>query len=700
MGREVEHQILHTRERHAVPTLPKTPHHIHSIPPAGRAAQHFALHEYYTVTVIHSRSGTYFGGPPVCSGGATVDVTASRSSFEAFREQKRGRDWNPGLAIAPLLFLLQGPELAVETLDQALAVLVGFLVGPEVPDLLGAQDVEPRGDLIDVLLVVVGDRERGRRHGLLRALDGVLDEPHAFPLEGEHHVVRHPRERETHHGYVAPLPEKRAVDIGLLLGLPEELLRHLLGELGLLAHTIYPGLDSAPGELRVQLLRLHGVVREDPGRLLRGPDHRLRGLVHPVKSSGIVRQNGSSVSLLSLSFCTYVYPAYIGSKHLVIGFGRQVRTESVRVGPRSGGGHDGTLRCASFPRKRESTCRKGGPCAMMGLVVLLAFAWTLCRRFFRSEGGVEGPLEEVGEAWVENLEVLGTGDAVAFVFEGEEFVGDILALQDFRNGGDVVLCDVWILQSLHDQERPLDVLYEFDRGPVAVAIGDILGGTAHHLLAVRPEVGACGVVVDHEIRHPADRGRCCDDLGFEVCDRPPRRVSAVGGACNAHAPKLCDAGLDESFDPTPYVFLLSAAPAVLFYGLLEGEPEPRAAPVVRRQHVEAARGKVLDLGVESILGVAGRAAVDQDDSSKFLATCSVEPTLYLHAVDRPPAEVFGGDEPLLVYVLPFRQTCEAVPFAILTVAHEVRGMEGIVVGADPAAIIGLGQRYKVAPSVL
>src|SRR5215203_3955374 len=296
MGREVEHQILHTRERHAVPTLPKTPHHIHSIPPAGRAAQHFALHEYYTVTVIHSRSGTYFGGPPVCSGGATVDVTASRSSFEAFREQKRGRDSNHGLSTRCVWSLLQCPELAVETLDQALAVLVGLLVGPEVPDLLGVQDVDTRSDLLDVLLVVVGDRERYRRHGLLRALDGILDESHALPLEGEHYVVGHTRERETHHGYVSPLSEERTVDISLFLSLTEELLCHLLGQLGLLPHTIYPGLDGAPGKLRVQLLRLHGVVRKDPGRLLRGPDHSMRGLAHLVERSGSVRQNVSSIS--------------------------------------------------------------------------------------------------------------------------------------------------------------------------------------------------------------------------------------------------------------------------------------------------------------------------------------------------------------------------------------------------------------------
>src|SRR5215212_11186093 len=54
--REVEHQVLHTRKGRAAPALLETPHHIHSIPPIGMAAQLLALHEYYTVTVMGSRS--------------------------------------------------------------------------------------------------------------------------------------------------------------------------------------------------------------------------------------------------------------------------------------------------------------------------------------------------------------------------------------------------------------------------------------------------------------------------------------------------------------------------------------------------------------------------------------------------------------------------------------------------------------------
>ena len=83
----------------------------------------------------------------------------------------------------------------------------------------------------------------------------------------------------------------------------------------------------------------------------------------------------------------------------------------------------------------------------------------------------------------------------------------------------------------------------------------------------------------------------------------------------------------QRLDAAPDVFLLAAAPAVLLDGLLEREPEPRAAPVVRREHVEAARDEVLDLGVEPVLGVAGRAAVDQDYGPNALGPppCTANP---------------------------------------------------------------------------
>src|SRR5215218_9673010 len=69
-----------------------------------------------------------------------------------------------------------------------------------------------------------------------------------------------------------------------------------MGKLGLLPQPIYPGLHGAPGQLRVQLLRLHGVVRKDPGRLLRGPDYGLRSLAHLVERSRSVRHDDTSMS--------------------------------------------------------------------------------------------------------------------------------------------------------------------------------------------------------------------------------------------------------------------------------------------------------------------------------------------------------------------------------------------------------------------
>src|SRR5215217_4934904 len=95
---------------------------------------------------------------------------------------------------------------------------------------------------------------------------------------------------------VARVSSALPVGVRLLLSPPEELLRHVLGKLGLLAQPVYPRLHGAPGELRVQLLRLYGVVREDPGRLLRSPDHGLRGLAHLIERSRSVRHNDTSMS--------------------------------------------------------------------------------------------------------------------------------------------------------------------------------------------------------------------------------------------------------------------------------------------------------------------------------------------------------------------------------------------------------------------
>ena len=95
-------------------------------------------------------------------------------------------------------------------------------------------------------------------------------------------------------------------------------------------------------------------------------------------------------------------------------------------------------------------------------------------------------MEEVGEARVEDLQVLRTSDAVTLIFERDEFIGDVFALQGFRNGFDVVLGYVRVFQALDDQEVTLDVLYGVDRGPVAVTVRNILGG-------IRPSSPRCRV---------------------------------------------------------------------------------------------------------------------------------------------------------------------------------------------------------------
>jgi hypothetical protein len=64
-------------------------------------------------------------------------------------------------------------------------------------------------------------------------------------------------------------------------------------------------------------------------------------------------------------------------------------------------------------------------------------------------------VEEVSETRVEDAQVLRAGDAVAFVFEGEEFVGDAMLFEGFRDGVDVVRSDVRVLRALDDQEVPL-----------------------------------------------------------------------------------------------------------------------------------------------------------------------------------------------------------------------------------------------------
>src|SRR5215217_2624437 len=141
-----------------------------------------------------------------------------------------GMQVGPGLqsrpSVLPLkrLSLRVGPYLAVNLLDQGLAVLVLLLVLADLPELLGGKALKPLGDLRDRQLVVVG--------GLKRTEDGDLELSFAGNLLG--------------------LPEDL---IGVLCGLlshPEPLPGYLLG-----------GLQALPGGL---LGRPHALPKVGEGR--------------------------------------------------------------------------------------------------------------------------------------------------------------------------------------------------------------------------------------------------------------------------------------------------------------------------------------------------------------------------------------------------------------------------------------------------
>src|SRR5215204_7227630 len=85
----------------------------------------------------------------------------------------------------------------------------------------------------------------------------------------------------------------------------------------------------------------------------------------------------------------------------------------------------------------------------------------------------ERPFEEVREARVEGLQVLGSGDTVSLVLEGEQLVGDAQFVEVFRDGVDVVLGDIRVPETLHDQKLPADVLHEVHRRALAVAVRNL-----------------------------------------------------------------------------------------------------------------------------------------------------------------------------------------------------------------------------------
>src|SRR5215203_5842909 len=93
--------------------------------------------------------------------------------------------------------------------------------------------------------------------------------------------------------------------------------------------------------------------------------------------------------------------------------------------------------------------------------------------------------------------------------------------------------------------------------------------------------------------------------------------------------------------------------------------------------------------------------MDQNYGPNALARRPVEPTLHFQPVNGPPAEVCGRDESWQVCGHALGQIRDAgwssVSFAV---THEVNGMTGIIVGADPASITYRCQWYEVAVGVL
>src|SRR5215210_31513 len=89
-----------------------------------------------------------------------------------------GREKGRDCSLGPLALLLKrlalrvGPYLAVDPLDEGLAVLVLLLVLADHPELIGSETLEPLGDLLYVQLLVIGGLQRTENDGLLFGLPG------------------------------------------------------------------------------------------------------------------------------------------------------------------------------------------------------------------------------------------------------------------------------------------------------------------------------------------------------------------------------------------------------------------------------------------------------------------------------------------------------------------------------------------------
>src|SRR3990172_7519903 len=253
----------------------------------------------------------------------------------------------------------------------------------------------------------------------------------------------------------------------------------------------------------------------------------------------------------------------------------------------------------------------------------------------------EGAREELRQPQIERLLVLGPRDAVPLVLEGQHLEFDVVPLQGVGHDPDVFRRDVRVLQTLHDEQPALDIRHEVDRRPFVIFFGSLIRPAAHHLLAVRAQVGARRVVVDGQIGNAANRRGRGGEVLREAGDGAPRRVAAVRRAGHADLALLGDACCNQRLYAGPYIVLLAPAPAVDLDRLAEGQAEAGAAAIVRIEHVEALSREELNLVVDRVGAVKSRSAVDEHDrASRPLARLRpIQPALYLQSIDGLPSEV-------------------------------------------------------------
>jgi hypothetical protein len=106
------------------------------------------------------------GGPPVA---AHKSYKLTRAGHEEdVKHKKKGRDSSPGPSSrskALALGVLVGPYLAVDLLDEGLAVLVVLLELAHLLELLGGKALDPPGNLRHGQLVVVRRSEHAQDGG-------------------------------------------------------------------------------------------------------------------------------------------------------------------------------------------------------------------------------------------------------------------------------------------------------------------------------------------------------------------------------------------------------------------------------------------------------------------------------------------------------------------------------------------------------